>query len=151
MIFSTQSIIKILTGRKTQTRRFVRYRQYMAGRDYAVQPGRGKQSIARIRALQIGQVSPFEIGTHDAKAEGYQSSEQFSEAWAAMHGNAQRPVWVLEFELLPETVQWYAMPMEIVAGYLAVMERPREMSDRLKRIAARDWFEAMNLAEEYQP
>lgn len=84
---------EVLSGAKTQTRRLVRpdekYHSYLGevqvpsprhafgwrakwavGKTYAVQPGRGKPAVGRIRITAIRQERVQEITTQDALAEG---------------------------------------------------------------------------------
>jgi hypothetical protein len=78
MIFSGYSktgeshIGLILTGKKTQTRR--PSNRYVIGRTYAIQPGRCKASVGRIRILdmwmEVRETTMPTIRTTDALAEG---------------------------------------------------------------------------------
>src|SRR5438128_7401577 len=97
MIFM-YSLQAILDGTKTQTRRIVRDGQdwasdpydqpiksvvlrdtlfdklsvvYRVGQIRAVQPGRNKHSVARIKILRLRQEDARRISLNDAKAEGY--------------------------------------------------------------------------------
>lgn len=94
MIFS-QTTAQVLNGDKTQTRRparphdrIMRYKEsgdhyikglyndqmkrmrYQIGKTYAVQAGRGKHSIGRIRLLDIRLESLYDLSLSDAMAEG---------------------------------------------------------------------------------
>ncbi len=119
--------IKILSGQKTQTRRLVRdsdrlwsvehegrelekvlWRgervKWRTGRSYAVQPDRGKKAVARIRLLDIRYQFLAHVSEEEAQAEGFSSLAEFIEIWVKIHGHydAEQPVWVLEFRLIPE-------------------------------------------------
>ncbi|HVU13639.1 MAG TPA: ASCH domain-containing protein [Phototrophicaceae bacterium] len=112
------------SGRKTQTCRIARADEqaergadgqiaavtnkgrdkYRVGKTYAVQPGRGKPAVARIRLLGIEGKNIAEVTTAEAKAEGYQSREEFLGVWREIHGEKQMhaDVWVLKFELVKD-------------------------------------------------
>jgi hypothetical protein len=143
------TISKVLSGEKTQTRRIVKpdeilldaddiytsgvyasigggkYRNiYVVGKDYAVQPGRGKSAVARIRVTGLRREDVREISGIDIKAEGFSSYRDFMWTWISMHdksharmieqnelntdfGVNHRPAefydaWVIEFELCKE-------------------------------------------------
>ena len=135
MIFSLKSIEDILTGKKTQTRRLVKDQEWFSpvtlsvytdramgrlkwqvGRTYAVQPGRGKPQVARIRILRIWREDVRRIKLGDISAEGFSWFGEFWQVWCGFHdpgadwanGNSliERPAhlydaWALEFELVP--------------------------------------------------
>lgn len=58
---------------------------YRVGETYAVQPGRGKAAIARIRVLEIRHEDVRHISKADARAEGYASPLDFLATWTKMH------------------------------------------------------------------
>ncbi len=124
---------QVVTGRKTATRRIIgadeqavrgRYNRIVAvkhggrvkwrvGATYAVQPGRGRKQIARIRLTRITRQKLPRISTREARAEGFADRAHFLRTWRQIHGphNMDRRVWVLEFELvetLPalQALQW---------------------------------------------
>lgn len=93
----------VLEGRKSQTRRLVvpeldtlqngavircgeppRVR-WKVGKDYAVQPGRGKESVARIEILSIRREDVRTISDADVKAEGFKTASDFFITWVKMH------------------------------------------------------------------
>lgn len=132
MIFHTYE--KVLSGEKTQTRRIVKpsetcyhdslggvrsvytYRgdsiprlKWQVGRTYAVQPGRVKAGIGRIRITAIRKERLLELSREDEIAEGFRLEGYFFIVWNRIH-NARGErvlddpeVWVLEFELVKET------------------------------------------------
>lgn len=121
---------QVLDGTKTQTRRPVKegeygYRMYhpdviqviykhggyikwRVGKDYAVQPGRGKKAVGRIRITGIRRERLQEIRGRDVLAEGcglaIPSRREFMELWDSLYRNTsyewkRNPeVWVLIFE-----------------------------------------------------
>ncbi|MDZ4672694.1 MAG: hypothetical protein SH821_17670 [Phototrophicales bacterium] len=119
MIFA-HTLDKVLCGYKKQTRRLIKpdekmtfqdgiYRVvsgkrivYQVGKTYAVQPGRGKKSVARILLINIRREQVNLINHADAIAEGFDSPELFLATWKIIHGAKSQlsyDVWVLEFEL----------------------------------------------------
>jgi hypothetical protein len=109
----------VISGAKTQTRRLpqpndrwswitdsepITYRndrkQWQVGNTYAVQVGRGKKGIARIRIINIWQESDvYNISQADIQAEGFETRADFIDTWESMHGDVA-DAWVLEFELV---------------------------------------------------
>lgn len=95
MIFKPSLCDLIMSGVKTQTRRPVKYPvgderigtpmdealpcRYSVGKTYAVQPGRGKPSICRIKVLSVERQALRDITQADAIAEGFGGchSEEF--------------------------------------------------------------------------
>jgi len=90
--------------------------KWQVGRTYAVQPGRGKEAVGRIRLLSIRRERLQDIKTSDIVAEGVSPDESylgsanryrhpFVELWVSI--NAKKgarwtddpEVWVLEFEV----------------------------------------------------
>lgn len=108
MIFQF-TIDKVLSGEKTQTRRLVKPGQeffpadmgddaavmhkgfsayrlvYEVGKTYAIQPGRGKAAVARLRITGIRRVDARDIDPRDAQAEGFVSATHFMLLWTKMH------------------------------------------------------------------
>ena len=139
MIFSRTWEL-ILQGDKTQTRRIVkagerlladhrdlpdevlrrdatRYERlkWQVGRTYAVQPGRGKSAMGRIRLTGIRRERLHQASVNDIIAEGFgvwhgedhkADLAAFANAWDTLHVRAgtrwqdNPDVWVLEFELI---------------------------------------------------
>lgn len=111
MIFKPELAAKVLTGRKTQTRRVVSGNprspwaeercMYQEGRVYAVQPGRGKTAIGRIRVLEVRQTTLGSLTHEEAVAEGFASIYDFKGAWREINGVwwPKTVVWALTFEV----------------------------------------------------
>lgn len=57
---------------------------YTVGKTYAVQPGRGKPSIGRVRITNIRREDRREISQEDARAEGFASPMGFLQTWVQM-------------------------------------------------------------------
>ena len=95
MIFKSELCDKVLSGEKTQTRRLKRENEYfthgfarqpdsvtrrsettldarkwVVGRTYAVQPGRGKKAVGRIKLLAIREEPLQDISDDDCYEEG---------------------------------------------------------------------------------
>lgn len=58
---------------------------YAVGKTYAVQPGRSKPAIARIRITDIRREDVRQISEEDALAEGFEDQKRFWETWIEMH------------------------------------------------------------------
>lgn len=116
MIFSPKSIEAILEGRKTVTRREAvpgKPCRYQSGRTYAVQPGRGKKAVARIRIRSVQPEAWFgyyALGDMDreARREGFETWSELCAAWCKLNPKAHRNgkptgpnVWIW-FELVKE-------------------------------------------------
>jgi uncharacterized protein YhfF len=88
VIFKPQLARAVDNGRKTATRRPVKSGQpcrYKVGHDYAVQPGRGKPAICRlkVRSVELQRVGAI---THaDAVAEGFKNAAAFKVYWTQMY------------------------------------------------------------------
>lgn len=76
---------------------------YRTGRTYAIQPGRGKPQVARLKLLNISREKVDEISLIDAKEEGFQSIDEFFSIWQFLYGKNWRKThnecFVFEFEL----------------------------------------------------
>jgi uncharacterized protein YhfF len=121
LIFKPGLVEKILTGKKTMTRRPVkagenvclrsarsprapRYvpeaGQYVVGREYAVQKGRGGHEVARIKITGVRIERLGDITHDDAVAEGFKRTTDFFDYWERTHRRVDHDqlVWVLTFE-----------------------------------------------------
>ena len=115
----------ILDGRKTQTRRAIKledramygadgrviaienrnsagrpFMRYRVGARYAVQPGRGRDAVGRIELLEIRHCDRAGvINDQDARAEGFESADEFRRTYSAINGAAalDEPCWALTF------------------------------------------------------
>ena len=99
VIFSPELLPKVLDGTKTVTRR----RSYREpGRTYAVQPGRGKKAVARIKIKFATPSQAFLVDDAEARLEGFEDVEAFREAFKRIYGpNAlYDPCWRLQFEVV---------------------------------------------------
>jgi hypothetical protein len=72
------------------------------GKDFAVQPGRGKRAVARITITAIRYCERAgDISEGDARAEGFATADDFRAVYARLNGTAalEQPCWCLEFSL----------------------------------------------------
>ncbi len=102
MLF-VHTLDKVLSGEKRQTRRLVKPGQglyagamdmvldakgrhlYYVGQTLAIQPGRGKAAVARLRITDIRREDVRDISDEDAIAEGFKSYREFLALWVRMH------------------------------------------------------------------
>lgn len=106
MIFRPELARKIARGEKTQTRRPVKpgekHCRYREGRDYAVQPGRGKPSSFRILILAVEGQALGDLTYRDARAEGFKTRDEFQAYWRSLYDgrwDPGQPVWAIRFRL----------------------------------------------------
>lgn len=104
MIFQ-HTLEQVLSGKKTQTRRLFRSDRrfvYRAGKTYAVQPGRGRNAVARIEVLVVRKQRLGEMTEAEAVAEGFASLAEFRKLWQERYGSfdPKNEAWVIEFRLL---------------------------------------------------
>ena len=78
--------------------------KWLLGRTYAVQPGRGKKAVGRIRITKIRRERLQDITGNDVRAEGCGTWEwPFEELWDSLYRKPYRwqdnpECWVLDFE-----------------------------------------------------
>jgi hypothetical protein len=102
--FAPEHIAMILAGTKTQTRR-INCKAYHVWRTYPIQPGRGRQGMGRrIEILDIHRELLGDIDLESARAEGYQSVEEYIEVWKRMNKkwDPGQEVYVITFKLVPQ-------------------------------------------------
>ena len=99
MLFREKHIKKILRGEKTMTRR-IHKRPYRVGLKYRIQRSWYDWTdiqilITRRFRQRLGDISP-----EDIRKEGYQTLEEFREAWIEINGewDPDLMVWAYEFE-----------------------------------------------------
>lgn len=104
MIFGPDLIGKVLDGTKDVTRRRLHGRpiRYKVGHTYAVQPGRGKEAVGRIRVTGVRTERLSHITTNEVRREGFTSFGLFMNYWIQLHGtwDPEEEVAVIEFELV---------------------------------------------------
>lgn len=131
MIFRPELAALVLCGEKTVTRRPTSRNQrstwyefgprIYVGQTYAVQAGRGKRSLGRIRVLslvceRLGYLDPSE-----ARREGFPSPLAFWRTWSEINGDYETTlaVWRIEFEYVgPFYGTALARPLRSVAWEL---------------------------------
>ena len=129
MIFSPELAELVISGRKTVTRRPVKWDlvepplgivptgphnriaeegkakdcRYRVGRFYAVQPGRGKKAVGHIWIESV-EMQALSAAFHhaEARAEGFTSSAGFKKHWLKLYGafDPDQPVWRIAFHLI---------------------------------------------------
>ncbi|MBZ0291403.1 MAG: ASCH domain-containing protein [Anaerolineae bacterium] len=134
MIFTPEHCELILSGCKTQTRRVVKGGEILlevsnchmvyiknrikweVGKTYALQPGRGKKAVGRIRITDIRKEPLQELSTEDAIAEGVVLKDyvgprlRYSNLWDSINTrkgirwNDNPDVWVITFEMAADQV-----------------------------------------------
>jgi hypothetical protein len=113
VIFKPEMVEKILAGKKSVTRRPVKWEdtgfevrnlpcRYEVGKTYAVQPGRGQKAVARIRIKDVRRGLISGVDDAEARLEGFTSSGMFPVYWEQLYGSydATRLVDRIEFELV---------------------------------------------------
>jgi len=100
-LFKKQHIKLILEGRKTQTRRRHKH-PWKPGRIYRIKVSWFKSTPYRIKILRRFRQRLGDMTEEDAKAEGFNSLEEFRRAWEEIHGqwNPDEEVWAYEFKLI---------------------------------------------------
>ena len=104
MQFKSELVLKILSGRKSVTRR-INPGHYRVGGIYAVQPGRGFPGVAKIKITDMRLEKLGDINRFEAIREGFGGDNpvhEFLEYWKRLHSeiNLNREVWRIEFELV---------------------------------------------------
>lgn len=121
MIFQ-HTLPQVLSRNKTQTRRVVTANheavrdknnniivvtsngriKWQVGQTYAVQPGRGKPQVARIKITGLDMEPVTAISEADAIAEGYETRQEFFDTWVKINGeeSLNGQAWVVSFELV---------------------------------------------------
>lgn len=59
--------------------------RYKPGKSVAVQPGRGKAAMCRIRILEVEHQLAGDITLPDALAEGFRTTDEFKQYWIGLH------------------------------------------------------------------
>jgi hypothetical protein len=88
VIFRPELARKINAGQKTMTRRPINGAplcRYQPGKSYAVQPGRGQSATCRIKIVAVRRELAGDIAFHDARAEGFPTTEEFKAYWVSIH------------------------------------------------------------------
>lgn len=104
MIFKPELVDLIRAGMKTETRRPVKPGQpcrYVVGRTYAVQPGRGKRGVCRIRVIDVRRERLDQIDWLTARREGFSTERAFLDYWRGLYGavDLDQLVWAIRFEV----------------------------------------------------
>lgn len=120
MNFQPDLAAKVMAGEKTVTRRLVSANprspwyeggcRLVAGRTYAVCPGRGLAAIGRVRIVSVALRHLGHLTDREALREGFQSDGGlppgmvFERAWAQINGAYDKwaRVWRVEFEVVTD-------------------------------------------------
>jgi hypothetical protein len=100
MLFKPKLLVKILSGQKTQTRR-TGTKQYTVGSTQPVSSGYTKPA-GYIKILKKYRQPLCCISEKEARKEGYNSIEEFRQAWLEINGNynPDQIVTVYEFKIV---------------------------------------------------
>jgi hypothetical protein len=111
MTFREELAAAVMAGAKRVTRRaasqnprspwYVGGCSLVVGRDYAVQPGRGKPAIGRARIVSVRLDALGRLSEREAELEGFPSAQAFEDTFAALNGGRYDPtvpVWRIELE-----------------------------------------------------
>jgi hypothetical protein len=89
---------QVLWGYKTRTTRVGLKRVPSVGQTIAVQPGRGKKAVCRVRVVLVEYVAHARDSLVDRRfEEGFASADVAVETWRAMHGDYNGPGLVIWF------------------------------------------------------
>jgi N4-acetylcytidine amidohydrolase len=99
LIFKKQFLKPILSGKKTQTRR-VHSRLLKVGNTYTIQVSRTRSTGHYLKITKLYHQKLGEVGEEEAQKEGFDSLEEFKQAWIEINGswNPKQEVIVYEFE-----------------------------------------------------
>lgn len=110
IMFKPELAAKVMSGEKTVTRRLVSDNPrspwwwqecaLMPGRDYAIQPGRGKTAIGRATVVSVCREPLGFVDAAEARREGFGSVAEFVAAFVAINGeyNSRAQVWRVELK-----------------------------------------------------
>ena len=99
LLFKRPLLIKVLSGEKTQTRR-KRRPNVKVGGEYRLRKGyswlQTRITVTDLRRQRLGEVTP-----DDVRKEGFDSLEEFKEAWVGIYEgwDPDQMVWVVDFVL----------------------------------------------------
>jgi hypothetical protein len=99
LLFKRPLLIKVLSGEKTQTRRR-RRPNVKVGREYRLRKGyswlQTRITVTDLQRQRLGDITPDDVGR-----EGFDSLDEFREAWNGIYGgwNPDQLVWVVDFVL----------------------------------------------------
>jgi len=104
LLFKPEHVKLILEGKKTQTRRIWKRPRVKVGGVYRAKTKLySSEYFALIRVTGLHKERLGDISDEDIKKEGYNSLEEFKQAWECIYGswNPEQEVWVVEFQLIP--------------------------------------------------
>lgn len=113
LTFRPELAAAVVAGTKTVTRRLCRdnprspwWREACAfrpGREYAIQPGRGKPAIGRAVVVSVERQPLGRLTDAEARREGFEDRSHFEDAWGVINRryDPTAEVWRLELRALP--------------------------------------------------
>lgn len=107
MIFKPELAAKVMAGTKTRMWRPGSTQRYQVFRDYAVQPGRGKFAIGRLRIIEAAECVLGDTTEEEAILEGFEDLEGFHTYVRALYPGLAPSVyhellgWAYRFEVEP--------------------------------------------------
>lgn len=113
MNFRPELAQAVMAGRKTVTRRLTSENPrspwfkdgcaLKVGQTYAVCPGRGKNSIGRVRIVRLMSEPLGLLDDAEARREGFSREDEFFAAWVEINGSYDPDVivWRVEFAVVP--------------------------------------------------
>ncbi len=104
LLFRKQLITKIREGQKTQTRR-LKKPNLTLGKIYHLRKNYHSVLPDKIKIIDIFQQNLGDISVVDIQKEGYNTQQEFIEAWKDIYGIYQPDdyIWVVEFQYIPAT------------------------------------------------
>lgn len=80
--------------------------RWIVGHEYAIQPERCHPEVGRFRCTYLKLVeNPLNVDQEFARAEGFQSIEEYLEVWKKLHPkNLEHPCWAIGMELVEKGV-----------------------------------------------
>ena len=152
ILFAGDTPIKILTGKKTQTRRCWKVRRAKPGSFHWAQTNmRADSRFARLEILDVWEQNPIDISPEHIKAEGFETLDEFMRAYVSGFPDADHAVargerkhYVIDFKMVEITKKGRLMLAK--AGYFIATPAVGRMQD-LDAMDGKQLFENVLLEE----